>query len=459
MARKIFNPVPFAMQTGDAGVTQNSRERLINMFAEIPASGRSQIIRRQRACLDSDYTIAGEKRCIEKHGDTHYLIIDANLCSWDGTTLTTLATLSTATGRCSMIFNASNEIMISDGTNLVWWNGTILQSVTNPAAFTPGNLAYLGGFGIIQEAGSGRFYITPAEDFSQIDALDFATAEGNPDNLQTVFSDHNELWLPGKESIEIWQNVGGSDFPFQAATNAKIERGTAAGLSLAAEDNSVVFLGEDLILYKTEDYRPVRISNYAVEELLRNCTAAGIAAAYAFIYTLAGNKFYTLTVPDELTIQYNFATGLCNEANTYGFDAWNVIGSAGHKSNYVLTPSGICTLSPDINEDEGNTVLRKAISAPGWADGRRITMTEFFADCEVGRAALGVEAEIMLRVARDGETFGNIRTVSLGETGNYQTRPVWRGLGQGTKPVLELSASGDFRFVIMDTLLNASVSS
>ena len=84
-------------------------------------------------------------------------------------------------------------------------------------------------------------------------------------------------------------------------------------------------------------------------------------------------------------------------------------------------------------------------------------MNEFFADCEVGRAPIGVTPEIMLRVARDGETFGNYRTRSLGTTGNYQTRPVWRGLGQGRKPVIELSASGDFRFAIMGAKLNATI--
>ncbi len=39
-------------------------------------------------------------------------------------------------------------------------------------------------------------------------ALDFATAESSPDILLTTFVDHNELWLAGKDTIEIWQNTG-----------------------------------------------------------------------------------------------------------------------------------------------------------------------------------------------------------------------------------------------------------
>lgn len=451
--------VPFAVQSGAAGIQQNSLERLINMFAEIPASGRAKVLRKQRACLSSTYAIAGEKRCIEKHGSYHYTVIDANFGKFDGTTLTTLGVLSSTSGRCTMVFNDNDEALISDGTSLYYWNTTVLATLTLPTGVVPGNLSVLNGYGIFNDVGTGKFYITAADDFSAVSALDFATAESSPDVLLTTFADHGELWLPGKETIEIWQDTGAADFPFQAATNTKIERGTAAALSFAAEDNTVCFLGDDIIVYRAEGYRPVRISTYAVEESLRNCTSAGVASAYAFIYTDRGNKFYTLTVPDEVTWQYNFATGLWNEATTYGYDAWNVVGSNGHRSDYLATPTALCTLDPDINKDEGAAVLRKAISAPGWADGRRITMAELFVDCEVGRSALGITPEIMLRVARDGETFGNIRTASIGTTGNYETRAFFRGLGQGRKPVLELSASGDFRFVIMNVELNATVAS
>lgn len=447
--------IPFALQEGNSGVRQNSQERLLNMFAQIETSGRAKITRRQRACLHSVYPIAGEKRCIERHNDLHYCIIDSGLYSFNGTTLTLIATLPTFTGRCTMIFNDNDEILVSDGAQLSYWNGVTLATVALPVGVLPGNLSYLNGYGIFNSIGTDVWYITGADDFSTVDPLDFATAESSPDALQTTFTDHNELWLPGKETIEIWQDVGGTDFPFQASTNSKIERGTAAPLSFAAEDNTVTFLGDDLIVYRAQGYTPLRISSNAVEESLRKCTAAGIAAAYAFIYTTAGNKFYNLVVPNEYSAQYNFATNLWNETNTYGFNSWNVIGSAGHHADYVMTPTAICRLDPDINLDEGSTVIRLACSAPGWADGRLITMPEFFADCEVGRAALGVTPTIMLRVARDGETFGNTRTVSLGTTGNYQTRAMWRGLGQGRKPVLELSASGDFRFVVMGTLLNA----
>lgn len=451
-----FSDVPFAMQKGDAGLTQNGSEVLRNMFAEITVSGRAKIVRKQRACLRAKYAITGEKRCIEKFNGLHYCVIGPTFYQFDGTTLTSLGTLDTGSGRCTMVCNDNAEIMISDQVKLYYWNGTALGYVDNPAAFTPGNLSYLNGYGIVNSIGSDQFYITGADDFSSIDALDFATAESNPDPLQTTFTDHNDIWLPGTTTIEIWQDTGGQDFPFQASTFAKIERGTLSGLSFAADDNTVIFLGDDGVVYRADGYRPLRISTHPVEEALRKCSAANLAQAYAVIYFHGGHKFYTLTVPGELTVQYNFATQLWNEAHTYGYPDWHVVGSAGHYSDYVLTDNGIAELTPDVNQDEGGVVVRLARSAPGWADGNNIAMRALQIDCEVGEVAdPTLEPTVMMRVARDAVSFGNTRTRSLGTQGNYRKRVVFRGLGYGRKPVIELSASDDFNFAVMGTLLNA----
>ncbi|MGL5733300.1 MAG: hypothetical protein ACRCYS_00420, partial [Beijerinckiaceae bacterium] len=58
--------VPFSNQEGQSSVEQNSRETLVNMFAEIEVTGRKRLIRRQRAGLKRFISNVEEKRCIEK---------------------------------------------------------------------------------------------------------------------------------------------------------------------------------------------------------------------------------------------------------------------------------------------------------------------------------------------------------------------------------------------------------
>lgn len=447
---------PFALQEGDNGAVQNSRETLRNMFAEIVQSGEAQIIRRSRPGLVSARALTGEKRCIERHGSTHYLIVGNTLYSYAAGTLTTLDTLDTGTGRCSMIFNDNDQIMISDGSFLYYWNGTALNLVTLPVGVTPGHLAYLSGYGIVVSAGTGVFYITAANDFSAIDALDFATAESSPDPLVTCFVDHNELWLAGERTTEVWQLTGGTDFPFSPLSNAQLERGCGAEFSYAAEDNTVFFLGDDDIVYRADGYRPAKVSSLAIDDAIALVSDEAKETAYATIFTWRGHKFYTLTFPGELTVQYNISTGLWNRADSFGYDYWRMMGSAGHHSDYYLTNTAICTLGR-VNTDEDVRIRRGGVSAPGNANGQRITIHELRVDVEVGRVAADGQALLMMRVARDGETFGNVRSISLGDTGNYRKQIVFRGLGQGRKPVVELFCTDNVELTIMGTKVRATV--
>jgi len=59
---------------------------------------------------------------------------------------------------------------------------------------------------------SGQFFISGSYDVTAWDALDYATAEGDPDYLQAIISENRELWLLGKTSYEVWYNSGDSEF-------------------------------------------------------------------------------------------------------------------------------------------------------------------------------------------------------------------------------------------------------
>lgn len=450
--------VPFAMQEGAAGVLQNSRETLINMYLEVTTSGISKAVRRQRPGLQSAYMITGEKRCIERHKSFHYLVIDNRFCRFDGTSLIVLGTLSTSTGRCTMVFNDNDQVMVSDGVTAYCYNGATFAAVVLPSGVTCGNLAYLGGFGIFNQPNTGIFWITALNDFTTVDALDFATAESSPDNLVTVFTDHNELWLPGTTTTEVWQLSGGTDFPFTAYTNAKIERGCGAALSLAGEDNTIFFLGDDGIVYRADGYRPLRVSTTPIEDAIANVSSASRSAAYSTLYTWRGNKFLTLTFGNELTVQLNIGTGLWNRAKTFGLNYWRIIGSAGHHSDYVMTVAGLSTLAK-LNQDEGAIIYRGAVSAPGFAEDKRISISEFFLQAEVGRAAQGVTPNVMLRCALDGETFASERWRTLGLIGQYKNRAAWRNLGQGRSPVIEIGVTDNFEFSVISTRATISVAS
>lgn len=446
--------VPFANQIGQASVEQNSRETLVNMFAEIQVSGRQMLIRRQRMCLELVEALSGEKRAIEKNAGVHYLVVGAKFYTFDGTDLTECGTLDTDTGPCSIIFDDNGDVALSDGATLYHWTGVAFSKPEMPSVV--GTLTFLGGFAVYSEPDSGRFWWSAVNDMQAWDDLDFATAEGKPDQLVRVFESYKQLWLFGEQTTEIWSLSGGGDSPFTPYT--VMERGCGAPMSVVNEDNSLFWLGDDFIFYRADGYRPMTVSNVAVQEQVGKLSDEAKRTCWGFSYTDGFHKFITWTFRGHLTLQYNVATGFWNVARTFERDDWDVLGSQFTGADFVLSGAGISRLTRELNTDNGEVVERGGVSAPISEGLSRILITKFTLDTQVGRAGIGVDPVVAMRVSRNGESFGNERRRrSLGEQGDYRRLVVFRNLGIGRRQMVDLSFTDDAEFSIMGAELEADL--
>lgn len=437
--------VPFANQEGQSSVTQNSQERLVNMFCEVQISGKSKLVRRQRMSVEQAYAKTGVKRCIEKNAGIWYVVIGNTFATWDGTTYTERGTLDTIAGRCTMVFDDNGDVLISDGATAYHWDGATFAEPDTQGDIGP--LTFLGGFAVGNTPGTGQFKWSASNDMQSWDGLDFATAEGKTDDLVRVYAAQNELWLFGAETTEIWPLTGGADSPF--SYNAAMQRGCGAALSVVAEDNSLFWLGNDWIIYRADGFRPMAVSNPSVQEAINEVPEASRALCEAFSYTDGFNKFVTFNFPGYVTLQLNIATQFWNIARTFGQDDWDVLASQYSPCDRYLTTSGIARLVRGINTDNGDVFQRGGVSPQLAAGNQKVALRSFFLDCEVGRAAEGVEPQVMLRKAKDGVSFGNERWRTLGVIGEYSHRAVWRGLGVGRRMTIEVWFTDDAEFSIL----------
>jgi hypothetical protein len=437
--------VPFANQEGQSSVTQNSQERLVNMFCEVQISGKSKLVRRQRMSVEQVRAQTGEKRCIEKNAGVYYTVIGTKFATWDGSTYTERGTLDTGTGRCTMVFDDNGDALISDGATAYHWDGATFTEPDTQGDIGP--LTFIGGFAVGNTPGTGQFKWSAVNDMQAWDGLDFATAEGNTDDLVRVYAAQNELWLFGQETTEIWPLSGGSDSPF--SYNAAMQRGCGAALSVVAEDNSLFWLGNDWIIYRADGFRPMAVSNPSVQEAINAVPEASRRLCEAFSYTDGFNKFVTFNFPDYVTLQYNVATQFWNICRTYGQEDWDILASQYSQCDRYLTTSGIARLVRGINTDNGDIFQRGGTSPQLAAGNNRVALRSFLLDCEVGRAAEDVEPQVMMRKAKDGVTFGNERLRSLGIIGEYRHRVIWRNCGMGRRMTIEVWFTDDAEFSII----------
>ena len=384
-------------------------------------------------------------------------------------TATNCGTLSTSAGNISMSAN-DTQIIIVDGTY-----GYIIDMATATVAqitdidFPNGvtQSTYQDGYFIVAGNGSGQFFINETPNNGNLwNGLDFASAEGSPDNTISIISDHRELWLIGSDSAEVWVNTGNADFPFERSGNVFIEHGCAAPFTLAKLDNTVFWLGADTsgqgIVWRANGYTPGRISTHAIEYAISQY--ASVDDAFAFTYQQAGHAFYVLTFPTaNETWVFDAAT------NEWHQRAWfdDTDGDLHRwRANCHVFANGkhlvgdwengkLYSLEPDVYTDDGGTIkrIRSTLAL------NNLQLRQFFSTLQINMET-GVgdlttpDPQLMLRYSDDnGHSWSNERTCSLGAVGEYGARAIFRRLGAGRNRVWEISLTDPVKFAVIGAIL------
>lgn len=348
-------------------------------------------------------------------------------------TYTELGTVSMS-GKVVMADNGNHIVMV-DGENGYYWNSTTdaFAQFSGAGWYPARTVAYQDGYFIFDRKGTSQFFISNLLDIT-FDALDFASAEGQPDNLIAVLSDHREVFMFGSQSTEIWYNSG-ADFPFERNQGAFIEKGIAGPYCAAKENNTVYFVGSDLMVYQINGYTPIRISTRAVEKDLMQ---ADLSTVFCFTTRDQGSLFYYLTIPSkQKTWRYDISTGLWQVMKDYIFDRHRAENSifVDHKTLVGDFQSGrIYYMTRDELEEDGSPIVREVV-LPDITMGRKfftISSLELDVTAGVGKATgQGSDPLVTMVFSKDGgKTWSDFKTASLGKTGEYTHRVKWRRLGR-----------------------------
>lgn len=391
---------------------------------------------------------AGPIRGSHPMGGYAYVVSGQRLFSVSaGGTPTPLATIH-GTGYARMADNGAQLAIASDGVGHVWDGTTLAVPAGLPSV---SDVAFIDGYFVWSVRDSNQFIISGLNDGKTYDPLDVASVEGEPSNIVGVINDHRELHFYKQKSIEIWYNSGASDFPFERQGNAFIERGCYSRDTIVKIDNSVHFVGDDLIVYRLEGYTPVRISTHAIEYKIAQATTM-----VAFTYTQEGHKFYCLST-DVGTFCFDMATGAWHERRSFGLDNWRVNGACLLGSKTLLTDGYTGKIyEPNLESyTENGTIIQFEAWLPTIAseDRSRRTMYAFELLSETGvglNGGQGSDPQAMLSYSDDGgHRWSNEVWRSLGVIGDYRHRAIWRKLGQFRQRQIKIVITDPVRRFVM----------
>jgi hypothetical protein len=401
-------------------------------------------------------------------GDYIYLVHRGTFWQIDNAgTNTSRGTIGTTSGAVYLAYNGV-QIAIVDGGGARFYVYTIatlaFDTVTANLIGTPIDITYQDSYGILGFAG-GQFQLTDLSDFKTLDALDFATAESNPDGLVRVIADHGEVILFGSNTVEFWGNSGGQDFPYTNQRGSSLEFGLAAPRSLVKYNDSLAGLFKNemgqvqVMMMAGHAIKP--ISTPEIDYLINSYSAVADATFYS--YMLAGHPMLQANFPSAgKSWLYDHLTGLWSPLES-GLDGMRHRGEM--RVDYLNKPriadyenGNIYTISADAYTDNGTAIKRQIVGRHISKQGR-MSVSRLELNMETGSglaSGQGSDPQAMLRVSKDGHTWGNELWRSIGRIGEYCARVFWNRLGSSMKGFwFEITITDPVKVVFTDAFLDA----
>lgn len=304
------------------------------------------------------------------------------------------------------------------------------------------------GYYIFSRPNSDEFFLSALNDPLTFNALDFATAEGQADNLVTVLRAGRDLWLLGSETVEIWSNVGATDFPFLRISGGFISRGCAAPFSAVTRLGGPLWLGNDRSVYTAQGVIPTKISTEAIDQAIAGFDR--VDDAIGSVEEIDGRAFYILTFPSaEQSWAFDLtAQALPHERESVGLNYWRAqrhVKFAGGTIAGDAVNGTIWLIDPTYGFEGTAQIIRTVIGTCFHSENKRLFFSRFSAEFEVGQGlntGQGSDPVVWLSWSDDSAfTFGSDAIAGVGKIGEYRKRVEWRRLGSARNRVFRLQWS------------------
>jgi hypothetical protein len=378
---------------------------------------------------------------------------------------TAKGTIGTTSGRVYMWDNGT-QLFVTDGQAGYIYDfqlGTFEQIVDPdyPGAKT---VTWQDGYFIVNPPDTSLFYVSDIYDGLVWDALDFASAESNPDNLVAIIADNSTLYLFGSVSTEFWTNSGAQDFPFSRISGGSTEWGCAAINSIVKYDNTLAFLAKnrmgEVIVAKMNGYQPQRISNPEIEYIINKYTSVSDASCIA--YMLGGHPMLQINFPTaQASWLYDGLTNCWSQLKSNGIERHRAEMGVNYLDRIIVTDfenGNLYRLNPDSYTDNGEPIAFEVTSRHVERDDLRVIVDKLQLDMETGvglALGQGVNPQVMMSVSKDGgHTFGTEQWCDMGAIGEFRQRAIWRRLGQARDWVFKFRITDPVKRVILGCSIN-----
>lgn len=398
---------------------------LINMFVEATPTTASNVVLQSRPGME----VAATRGSGPIYGLYQAAgVVSGSVITVSGSTVFVGETvLGTILGDGPVSFAASEtELLINAGAGIYRTNGSTLTLVSFPDNADVYKLVSSSGYFVALRRGTQQLYFSGVLDGASWQALDYASAENDPDPLIDAQVVNDMLVLLGSRSVEFWVKTGDPDAPFQPTEGRVFQKGVIGPGCSCVFDNTVAWIGSNHIVYIAGNV-PERISDAGIEERIGQSDSFLL-----WCFAFEGHEFLVVRLSQGSWL-FDAQTRQWCEFQTYGRANWRVRAASQDGTFFGDDEDGsVWQFAAGHRDGDGPLERRFRAGAPisggtVSADNVRLTVNVGETTDLTGYTA---DPSVEMRTSRDGgRQWGIYRASPLGAQGNYRTRCEWRRCG------------------------------
>ena len=410
----------------------------VNLVPVPKASGISNSFLRPGDGIVSNGTGPGIDRGGINWRDSLYRVMGTKLVEINSTgTVTTLGDVGGPTDQLVTFDYSFDQLAIASGGRLYYWNETTLTQVTDPDLGVVLDFCWVDGYFMTTD---GEFLIvTELTDPTQVNPLKYGSSEVDPDPVVALLKLRNEVYALNRNTIEVFDNVGGELFPFARIDGAQIQKGVVGTQACCIYIERVAFLGggrnEAPGIYVGAAAVTEKISTQEIDNLLLQYTEAQLALVKLEARNDKNHQHLYVHLPDR-TIVFDASASKDLQTPVWftlvstldGFSQYRARNMVWVYDKWMVgdpQSTSIGYLVQDIGSHWGQQVR--------WEFGTLIVYNEsngaLFSELELvsltGSVVLGKNPQISTSYSLDGQSYSQEKFISVGTIGNRKKRLAW----------------------------------
>lgn len=408
----------------------------MNMFPVLGENGFSKGYLRTAPGLTQVAAGPGPDRGSIIWNGTHYRVMGSKLVTVAAGVVTVLGDVGTD-GNPVKFDYGFDRLSIASNKGLFYWVGGALVQVTDPNLGVVLDQCWIDGYYMTTDG--TNLVVTELSDPTKVNPVQFEVPPEDPSPVMAVMRVRDEIYAVTSNSIQNFQNVGGTDFPFQVNPAGLIPKGACGTHAVCYYADTLAFVGcgrnEALSVYLAGLGSAISLSTTEVDRQLKALTPSQQAAIEVEGVVDELEQHLLVHLPTKTLVYHRQASlaaqrpiwtqmaGGPNMDQAYpvrhfvcAANAWiggSTAGLLGQLDETVETQLGQTTswqFDTLLLYNGGNGAILKSAELVGTP----------------GLAAAGQTPTANLSWTKDGQTWSQQQPVSMGASGEYAKRMQWR---------------------------------